>query len=175
MIRLYAEFDEPETLIRALSAVRAWGPAHVEAYTPYPVPEIERALAARPSRLSYAVFAAGIGAAIGAYALQWLLNAYLYPLNAGGRPTHFPLAFVPITFEMGVLFASLTAFAGVVVGGRLLRLWTIDSEAEGIESASKVHFWLEVVTDASGADLDDLASRLVGAGALAVRRVEVHR
>jgi hypothetical protein len=51
------------------------------------------------------VFAAGLGAVAGAYGLQWLLNAYLYPLDAGGRPAHFPLAFVPITFEMGVLFA----------------------------------------------------------------------
>jgi hypothetical protein len=112
MIRMYAEFEEPAELVRAIERIRAAVPVRVEAYTPYPVPEIEQALAARPSRLSTAVLIAGFTGACGAYGLQWLLNAYLYPLNAGGRPPHMPLAFVPITFEMGVLFAGLTALSG---------------------------------------------------------------
>jgi hypothetical protein len=169
--RLYAEFDDPSALARAIARVREAGPVRLEAYTPYAVPEIERALATRKSRLSTAVLAAGFGAAAGAYGLQWLLNAYLYPLDAGGRPPHFPLGFVPITFEMGVLFASLTAFISVVIGGRLLRLWHPSSEAIGIESATGMNFWLEVIA-VDPEDESRLGDVLRDAGALAVRHVE---
>jgi hypothetical protein len=172
MTRLYAELADPEALARAIEQVRAAGPVRVEAYTPYPSPAIERALAARPPRLGVAVFAAGLGAAAGAYGLQWLLNAYLYPLDVGGRPPHFPLAFVPIAFEMGVLFASLTAFAGVIAGGRLLRLWHPSRDVDGIESATHTRAWLELETAATGAELDRLIEILRDAGALAVRRPE---
>lgn len=168
--RVFAEYDEPTDLARGIDAARAWGPVRLEAYTPYPVPAIERALAAPPSRLSPAVFAAGLGAAAGAYGLQWLLNAYLYPVDIGGRPNHFPLAFVPITFEMGVLFASLTAFVGVILGGRMLRLWHHVFDVDGIESATGTQFWLEIDPIASEGDLEALTAALHRTGARVVRR-----
>jgi hypothetical protein len=170
MTRLYAELADPEALVGAVAAARAAGATPVEVYAPYPSHAVERALGAPRSRLSVAVLAAGLGGAAGAYGLQWLLNAYLYPLDVGGRPPHFPLAFVPITFEMGVLFASLTAFLGVLVGGRLLRLWDPSRDVDGIESATATRCWLELETDASGPDLEELIEILRQAGALAVRR-----
>jgi len=119
------------------------------------------------------VLVAGLAAAAGAYGLQWLLNAYLYPLETGGRPPHFPLAFVPITFEMGVLFASLTAFVGVLVGGRLLRLWHAVFDVHGIESATGTHVWLEIEV-ADDANVDALAAMLRRAGAIQIRYQEAH-
>jgi Protein of unknown function (DUF3341) len=174
MTSVHAEFADPEAAARAIEQVRAQVHAgdHVwlEAYTPYPSREIEHALRARRSRLAAAVFAAGIGAAAAAYALQWLLNAYLYPLDVGGRPPHFPLAFVPITFEMGVLFAALTAFAGVLVGGRLVRLWHPSRDVHGIESATHTSFWLEIETDAPAAEVERLIRLVRDAGAIAIVR-----
>jgi len=174
MIRWYAEFTDPGALAGAIAQVRTWGAARLEAYTPYPAPEVERALGAPPSRLSIAVLAAGLGAAAGAYGLQWLLNAYLYPLDVGGRPPHFPLAYVPITFEMGVLFAALTAFASVLVRGRLLRPWHPVFEIEGIESATETRCWLEIEPPA-GADPNQLVAVLGEAGALSIHRAKVSR
>jgi hypothetical protein len=170
--RFYAEYGDVGALIRAITSVRGWGAVRVETYTPYPIAEIERALDAPASRLSRSVFAAGLAAAAGAYGLQWLLNAYLYPLDVGGRPAHFPLAFVPITFEMGVLFAALTAFASVLVGARLLRLWHPSSEVEGIESATASGLWLEVEPLAPDASLESLADVLARTEPRALRRVE---
>jgi hypothetical protein len=171
MIRVYAEFDDATALVRAVDELQVRPRAHrrLEAYTPYAVPDLDRALGARPSRLSIFVFAAGLGGAAGAYGLQWLLNAYLYPLNVGGRPPHFPLAFVPITFEMGVLFAGLTTFAAIAWGAQMLRLWHPSREVPGIESATSTSFWLEVELPA-GVDPDDMSKRLVDLGARTVRR-----
>lgn len=170
---VFAEYEDPRALARAIDDVRAWGEVRVEAYLPYHVPEIERALAARPSRVPYAVLAGGLAGAAGAYGLQWLLNGYLYPLDVGGRPPHFPLAFVPITFEMGVLFASFAAVAAVFIGGRLLRLWAPSSDVTGIESSTGWRFWLEVTPLDRAADVDALVEVVRRTHPLAVRRQEV--
>ena len=142
--RLMAEFADLEPLLRAIRAMRERGYSRLEAYTPFPSPEVDEALGCRRSRLPYAIFVGGLLGVAGGYFLQWLLNAYLYPLDAGGRPPHFPLAFVPITFEMGVLLAGLTAFLGVLVLGGLVRLWHPVFETPGFRSATNDRFWLEV-------------------------------
>lgn len=173
MIRVFAEYADPQALARAIGDVRAWGPVRVEAYLPYHVREVERALAARPSRLPWIVAVAGVLGAAGAYGLQWLLDAYLYPLDVGGRPPHFPLAFVPITFEMGVLAAAFAAVIGVLVGGRLLRLWAPSSDVIGIESSTAWRFWLEVSPIERDANVDALVDVVQRTHPLVVRRLEV--
>jgi hypothetical protein len=173
MTHVFAEYAEPAALAHAVREVRAWGSVRVEAYSPYFLPEVERAMAARPSRVPLVVLIAGLAGAIGAYGLQWLLNAYLYPLNVGGRPPHFPLAFVPITFEMGVLIASFGAVVAVLVGGRLLRLWYPSSEVIGIESATGWRFWLEAVPVDRTADVEGLVAVVQRTQPIALRRMEV--
>lgn len=173
MTHVFAEYEDPSALAQAIDDVRAWGPTRVQAYTPYHVPEIEAALAARPSRLSVWVLIIGLAAAAGAYGLQWLLNAFLYPLDVGGRPPHFPLSYVPITFEMGVLFASFAAVIAVLVGGKLVRLWYPTSEVPGIESATGWKFWLEVEPLDENARIDELVDILHRTKPVAVRRLEV--
>ncbi len=173
MTRVYAEYEDPQALARAIGDVRAWGPVRVEAYLPYHVREVERALAVRPSRLPWVVAIVGTLGAVGTYALQWLLDAYLYPLDVGGRPPHFPLAFVPITFEMGVLAASFAAFIGVLVSGRLVRLWSPSSDVIGIESATAWRFWLEVSPVERDANVDALVDVVQRTHPIVVRRLEV--
>jgi len=141
---LFGEYPDASSLLAAIAALRARGHRVREAYTPYPVPGLDEALARPPSPLPWLVFAVGIGACAGAYALQWLLNASLYPLNVGHRPPHYPLSFVPISFEMGILFASLTAFGALFAAGRLLRLYDPVFDVEGFESVTQDAFWLRV-------------------------------
>jgi hypothetical protein len=141
---LLVEFDSSARLAQAVRELRRQGYRRLKAYTPYSTPEVRDALEQPTSRLPLFVFAGGMAGAAGAYGLQWYLVAHLYPLNVGGRPPHMPLAYVPITFEMGVLFAGFTAFFGVFVLGRLTRLWHPVFEADAFESASIDHFWLRV-------------------------------
>jgi hypothetical protein len=163
--RLLAEFSTRDRLAGAIRVLRDRGYRRLDAYTPYSVEEVEEALGLRRSRLPLAVFAAGLGAAGGAYFLQWFLNAYLYPLNFGGRPPHFPLPFLIITFEMGILFAGLTAFAGVIALGRLLRLHDPPQSAPGFESATRDRFWLEVSMRDDEFDPERTLEELVELGA----------
>jgi hypothetical protein len=162
---LLAEFDAPEPLARAVRALRDLGYRRLDAYTPYSTEVVREALGQRPSRLPLAVFAGGIAGAGAAYFLQWLTVAYLYPLDVGGRPPHMPLAFVPITFEMGILAAAFTAVLGVLIRGRLVVLWDPVFEAEGFETASADRFWLAVDGRDRNFAPDLLAEELVRLGA----------
>lgn len=151
---VFAEFETSRQLARAIEHMRGRDYRDLEAYTPFRDREVEEALARRPSRLPFAIFAGGIVAATLTYGLEWLVNAYLYPLDVGGRPPHFPAAYVPITFEMGVLFASFTAFFGILGLGRLVRLWDPVFEIDGFERASIDRFWLRVSGPDESFDVD---------------------
>lgn len=165
-----AEFTEPAQLVQAIRAMRGKGYCRLDAYTPYPSSEVEEALALQRPRLPWAIFFIGIGGAGFAYFLQWYLVAYLYPLNVGGRPPHFPMAFVPITFEMGVLAAAFTAFIGVLVRARVLRLWDPVFEVDGFERATIDRFWLEVEAGDPRFREQDTPRELEELGALRVAR-----
>src|SRR5205823_1113974 len=81
---------------------------------------------------------------------------------------HMPLAFVPISFEMGVLAAGLCTFAAVLVLARLVRLWHPVFEADGFTSATDEGYWLEVRADDPRFDRTETAAQLRGTGALRV-------
>jgi hypothetical protein len=149
---LLIEFRTPAELARAARVLRARGHVKLDAYTPYSTEEVREALGLRPSRLPLAVFCAALVGAGGAYALEWLTVAHLYPLSVGARPPHMPLPFVPISFEMGVLAAAATAFIGVLVLGRLVKLWDPVFEVPGFDTAMVDRFWLRV--DAAGEAFD---------------------
>lgn len=167
-MRLLAEYRDEPGLRRAIAALRGRAGLALEAYTPYPLHDVDAALGRGPSRLPIAVFVMGLAGAGGAYLLQWYLNAFLYPLNVGGRPPHMPVAYVPITFEMGVLLASITAFVAVLVAGRLVRLWDPVFDADGFESASETRFWLEVHATGPEPDRGGAEAELRDLGAIRV-------
>jgi hypothetical protein len=144
---LAAEYGEIANLVVAAQAVRAHGVVGVEAYTPFAVPELDRVLAAPRSPLAIITAIGALCGVLGAYGLQWLLNAYLYPVLSGGRPPHMPLAFMIITIEMGFLFGGLSAFFGCLAFARLGRLWQPVFDIPGFESETRAAFWLVVDAD----------------------------
>jgi hypothetical protein len=168
---LIAEFESASALIAASREMVARGYRRMDSYAPYPLPEAERALGMRRSRLPLAVFAVGISAAAGAFGLQWLLNGYLYPLDVGSRPPFMPLPAVIITFEMGVLFAGFTAFLGVLALARATRLWDPVFEVAGFERASIDRFFLAVDARDTLFDEGETGRRLTELGAVRVSRL----
>jgi hypothetical protein len=110
---LMAEFDSPARLIAAAERMRESGYRRVEAYTPYPIEELSRALGHRPSRMPLLVLAGGILGAVGGFSLQVWVNLVAYPLNIGGRPLFSWPAFIPVTFECTILVAALFAVLGM--------------------------------------------------------------
>ena len=144
---LVAEYADADALLVAIRVVRSRGYTALEAFTPFPVHGLDDALGARRSPLSIAAALGAVGGAAGAYALQWLLVGYLYPLDVGAHPPHMPLPFLIITIEMGFLFGGLSVFFACLFAARLFRLWDPVCEVPGFESATRDGFWLAVSAD----------------------------
>jgi hypothetical protein len=118
---LLAEFATPDELIHAASAVRDAGYTSWDAHTPFPVHGLDDAMGIRPTRLPFLVLGAAVTGTASALLMQWWMNAVDYPLIISGKPFNSIPADIPVTFELTVLFAALTAFLGMLVANNLPR------------------------------------------------------
>ncbi|MCZ2079033.1 MAG: DUF3341 domain-containing protein [Bryobacteraceae bacterium] len=113
-------FDDEEDVLGATRAVREQGLKIVDVYAPYAVHGLDKAMGLQPSRLPWVCFLLGLFGAAAKVWFEYWTTAFDWPLNVGGKPWDSLPAFVPITFEVMVLFAGLsTVFAFFLVG----RLW----------------------------------------------------
>ena len=173
-----AEFDSPEAIVDAASRLRALGYVELEAYTPFPIPELEVALALERTRLPILVFLAGASGAALAYLVMWFTNAHDYRLNVGGRPFNSIPADIPIMFETTVLFAAGAAFFSALLLSGLPRLHHDVFALEGFERTTLDRFWITIGDahslrgDEEEAELATLRSELSRLGAVAVRGAE---
>ncbi len=109
-----AEFDNPTTLIQAVRAARREGYQRMDAYTPYPIEEVAEALGFTKTRLPLLVLIGGLVGCFGGFFMQYYAMAVSYPLNIGGRPPNSWPMWIPVTFELTILVAALTALLGML-------------------------------------------------------------
>ncbi|MEW6755186.1 MAG: DUF3341 domain-containing protein [Candidatus Latescibacterota bacterium] len=141
---LMAEFATPEELLEAAQRAQEEGYTRVEAYSPMPIHGMEEALRLPRTRLPYLVFLAGLlGATVG-YGLCYYISVVAYPLNVGGRPYHSGPAFIPVTFEMTILFASLATVVGMLAANGLPRPYHPAFNLASFARASQDRFFLGV-------------------------------
>jgi hypothetical protein len=112
---LMAEFEEHEVLLEAARRAYSEGYRRMDAYSPFPVEGLSEALGLEQSSIPLFTLAGGIIGGLGAYFMEWISMAKLYPINVGGRPMNSWPNFIPVTFELTVLIASVSAFVGVFV------------------------------------------------------------
>lgn len=100
-------FDDEAVLFPAVKKVRSAGYKIHDVYTPFPIHGLDHALGLRETSLHTAGFIYGItGTTTALSFMSWVFTTD-WPLNIGGKP-HFPLpAFIPITFELTVLFSAV--------------------------------------------------------------------
>ena len=108
-----AEFETAEQVLAATRRARQEGYAQMDAYTPYPVEGLAEELGMKRTRVPFVVLTAGLVGAATGFFMQWWSMAVNYPFNVGGRPTNSWPVFIPITFEVMVLVASLAALLGM--------------------------------------------------------------
>lgn len=108
-----AEFDDADQLVTAARAAREAGYRRMEAYSPYPIKELDEII---PSwnLLPTVVFFGGVLGGFTAFYMQYFIAAIVFPTNVGGRPLNSWPSFIVITFELTVLFAACTAFFGML-------------------------------------------------------------
>lgn len=141
------EFETKEAMVEAARRLTRQDVALVDAFSPYPVEELEELIDGRPERVSRAValFTAA-GAALGFF-MQSYSAVFDYPFDVRGMPHFSWPAFLPVTFEMGVLFGSFAAFFAVLVCCRLPRLHHPVFEVPAFARASTDRFFLLVESE----------------------------
>lgn len=102
-------FMTESEVLKAAQKVREMGFKKFDAITPYPVHGMEEACGIKRSWIPYVTFVAGVVGVSSGWLLQWWTSAVNWPLNIGGKPFHSLPAFIPIMFELTILFAALSS------------------------------------------------------------------
>jgi hypothetical protein len=116
---LVATFADEHALREAAGRLHAHGSKIHDIYTPYPVHGLDGLMGIGRSRLPMVSFAAGACGFALALGFEFYASVLDWPLNVGGKPANSTLAFIPIAFEITVLFAGLTVVAAFLARAAL--------------------------------------------------------
>lgn len=141
-------FESEEDLLAAIRDARKVGLVVHDAYTPYAVHGLDEAMGLPRSRLPYVCFGGGLVGLLTGWALQYYTSAVSWPLNVGGKPMHSLPAFLPVIFELTVLFAALSTVLALLIRERLYP----GAKAGAVPRATDDRFALAIET--SGAHFD---------------------
>ncbi|MDR3402364.1 MAG: DUF3341 domain-containing protein [Chthoniobacter sp.] len=139
---LIAEFNEPGQVLEATRQARAMGYRRLDAFTPFLVEGLAEELGMQNNGVPLITLLCGIAGGLTGYGMQYFAAAIHYPLNVGGRPLHSWPAFVPITFELTILFAALGTVIGMLLLNGLPRLHHPVFETPFFEERNQSHFYL---------------------------------
>ena len=111
---IIAEFKGPQDLLAAAQRAHEQGYRLMDAYSPFPIEGLAEAIGFRKTRLPLIVLMGGLVGCCGGFFLQYYSAAIDWPINVGGRPLNSWPAFIPVTFELTVLCAALSAVLGML-------------------------------------------------------------
>jgi len=112
-------YSDEDDLLHGLADVKGAGVKIQDVFSPFPVHGIDDVLGYKKSRLPIAAFIFGLCGTSFALWMQFWMSGYDWPMNIGGKP-YTPLpTFIPVTFEMTVLIASLGMVATFMIVSNL--------------------------------------------------------
>ncbi|HMQ49188.1 MAG TPA: DUF3341 domain-containing protein [Saprospiraceae bacterium] len=160
---LYGLYDDEEVLLKAVVKAQHEHRTIMDVFTPFPVHGLDPALGLSESRLHIAGFVYGaIGTLTALLFMTWVFTRD-WPIIFGGKPYFSLPAFIPITFEVTVLFASI---------GMVVTFYTICGMAPGVTNPTLDDRITDdkfcIAFDVTNADADeksDIQSFLSGSGA----------
>jgi hypothetical protein len=116
---LVATFTDADSLLRAVVPMRSENFRIYDVYAPYPVHGLDEAMGLRRTRLPWVTAIVGLLGLTFALTFQYYAAVFDWPLNVGGKPDNTTLAFIPICFELTVLFGGLATVLALLVRSKL--------------------------------------------------------
>jgi hypothetical protein len=117
-----AIFLTEDQILKAATKTREAGFVKYDAITPYPVHGMEEACAIKRSWIPYVTFIMGLSGLSFALWFTWWTSAVNWPINVGGKPFFSLPAFIPIMFELTILFAALSSVGALFYAAGLPKI-----------------------------------------------------
>ncbi len=102
-------FLSEDVVVNAARKVRESGYTKFDAISPYPIHAMEEACGIKRSPIPYVTFATGVVGLLAGLGLTYYTSVVDWAINVGGKPMFSLPAFIPIIFELTVLFAALSS------------------------------------------------------------------
>lgn len=166
-----AFFETPEALVYAVRTLRKAGYEGIEAFTPFPLEELNEALGIGGNLIPLATFMGGAIGFVGMLVMQYIAAVLHYPIRVGGRPFASWPAFIPSALEMTFLLAAVAGVLAMLAGNRLPKFYHPVFNVERFERASQDGFVLVVRMEEG--DTSRLREMLQGLEAVQVDEVPV--
>lgn len=116
---LVSVFGHEKDILGATNAARGRGYKIEDVYTPYAVHGMDEAQGLKESKLPWVCLGLGLTGAMAKLWYQLWTSATSWPVNVGGKPLKSVPAFVPVTFEIMVLFAGVGTVIALLIASRL--------------------------------------------------------
>ncbi len=167
-----AEFDGPAATTHAAEALRDAGFSRWDVYSPFPIHGIDEAMGLKRPILPLVVGVLGITGALVGFGFQYWVATSGYGTVVQGKPPGAWQAFIPVTFEFGVIFTSFSALLGMLAINGLPRWHHPLLAKERFLGVSDDRF--VVAVEAADAKFDSSATPalLKSLGAISVENVE---
>src|SRR5689334_5623188 len=160
-----AEFDTAQAVVDAARKTMAQGFTRVEAYTPVPIEDLNTIIHKKRTVLSKLVLTGGLTGMAAGFVLQYWASVIEYPMNIGGRPLASWTTFIVPSYELTILFASLTAAIGFALLSGLPQPYHPVFNVERFSMASSDKFFLVIEsTDPKFSDATDFLNGLGAKG-----------
>jgi len=111
---MMAEFDSPDALLAAANKASAAGYRRMDAYSPMPIEGLAEAVGFHHTVLPLVVLCGGILGGLTGFSIQYYGSVFTFSQNVAGKPLNSWPAFIPITFELTILFAALSCVFGML-------------------------------------------------------------
>jgi hypothetical protein len=170
---LLAEFETPDEILLAAEKAHQEGYRSMDAFSPMPVEGLAEAVGFEETRLPLLVLCAGIFGMLFGFFLQYYANVVSYRLDIGGKPPNSWPSFIPITFELTILFAALAATFGMLAMNGLPTPYHPLFNVPRFALASRGRFFLCIKARDRRFDLVKTKEFLAGLKAHGVYEVEV--
>jgi hypothetical protein len=169
---LLARFPDTASIYHACEKVRDAGFTKWDSHTPFPVHGLDKAMGLKASKLPWLVLTTGLSGATGGMLLQYWVAVHAYPLVISGKPLFSWPAFVPVTFELGVLFGALGAVFGMFAFNQLPMLFHPLFSSRSFAASTDDGFFISIESWDPKYDETRTAVLLREAGAIEVEVVD---
>jgi hypothetical protein len=158
-------FEDPDDMMHGIDKLQENNISVYDVYTPMPIHGIDAKLGVKKSRLGIVAFICGITGTMTAFGMIYFMMVQDWPMNIGGKPNFSIPNFIPITFELTVLFCAFG-----MVGAFFFRNHLFPGRSPRVMELRATADRFVIAIDANkGFDTEKVDSLLKEAGAIEIK------